>query len=212
VISQFIALLGSNATGKSTRIHEYVKTLGEPDSILDYHFHKNGEDRVIKSAGNVYGDMFVVGLATRNGSWAGGDYTMGRLGSMECIREFYVHLDSMGIQTVLYEAMFGASSSVYRPEQILNYFGESHVYWFLYDDIQEYIDRTEKRSGRPWEGRKKTPSESAGWKSNSSFLKVMNITTETVAGTTSTVERISIDAPRDWLITEMKNYTTNTGQ
>jgi len=207
MMKTFIALLGANATGKSTRMSEYIKTLGEPDSTLDYHFHKKGEDLVIKGAGNFYGDMFIVGRATRKGSWAGGDYTMGKLGSKVCIQEFLTYLDSMGVKTLVYEAFFGAANSAYRPEEIHNYFEESHCYWFLYDDIQDYIDRTENRSGRPWSGRDKTPFDSAGWKGNLSFFKVFDKTALEVAGTSSTVERVPITAPRDWLIIEMKNYT-----
>jgi len=212
MMHRFIALLGANATGKSTRMNEYIKTLGDPDSVLDYHFHKNGEDIVLKSAGHIYGDMLIVGRHTRKGSWAGGDYTMGRLGSIVCIQEFFTHLDSIGIKTVVYEAFFGAANSAYRPEQIHKYFEDSHCYWFLYDDIQDYIDRTSNRSGRPWAERNKTPFDSAGWKGNLSFFKAFDKTTLAVSGTNSTVERVSITAPRDWLIEEMKNYTTNTGQ
>lgn len=206
MMNKFIALLGSNATGKSTRMSEYIRTLGEPDTILDYPFYKNDTDQVIKCAGNVYGDMFIVGRSTRKGSWTGGDYTMGRLGSKVCIQEFLTYLESTGVKTLVYEAFFGAASKAYRPEEIHNYFEESHCYWFLYDDIQDYIDRTENRSGRPWSGRDTEPFDSAGWKNNLSFFKVFDKTALEVAGTSSTVQRVPIDAPRDWLIHEMKNY------
>ena len=206
MMNKFIALLGSNATGKSTRMTEYVHTLGQPDKVLDYHFHKNGEDRVIKCTGHIYNTTLVVGRPNRKGKWVGGDHTLGKLGSTTCIKEFFTHLDSIGIENVVYESYFGAGSTVLHPDQLRTYFKESHTYWFLYDSLQEFTDRTESRSGSTWEAKGKVASQSVGWKSDKSFHKLLARTTLQVEDTDSTVQRVSIDVPKTWFIEEMKKY------
>ena len=205
MMKRFIAMLGANATGKSTRMSEYVHTLGQPDSILDYHYHKNGEDLVIKAAGNIYGSTFVVGRPNRKGTWVGGDTTVSDLGSTVCIQDFFTHLDSIGIETVVYEAYFAASLTLFRPPKINEFFEESHVYWLLYDTVEQYVERTEARSGISWEQREKAPIDSSGWKDNVGLLSVLRRTLLQVTGS-STVQRVPIDVPKTWFIEEMKKH------
>lgn len=204
MMDKWIALLGANATGKSTRMAAYVESLGDPDCVLNYAFEKNGELKVIKGAGSVYGDMFVVGRPTRSGKWAGGDHTMGALGSIACVHTFFEYLDSKGIKTVVFEAYFGNNSTMYRPERLFEFFKEVHCRWFLYDDLQGYVDRTENRCGQTWEDKGKDPSQSAGWRNNVAYFRALELTSKQVVNTSSTVKRVSINAPADWLIGEIK--------
>jgi hypothetical protein len=208
MIKNWIALLGANATGKSTRVTEYTKSLGTADRVLDYTFEKNGEMKTIKGAGHIWGDMMVVGRPTRDGlKWVGGDHTMGVLGSIACVEQFFIDMDELGIKTMVFEAYFGNNSSMYRPERLHRFFENVHHYWFLYDELQQYIDRTENRSGQTWEEKGKDAEASAGWKSNVSYFKSLAINFEQVEGTNSTVQRVAIDAPKDWLVGEMKDLS-----
>ncbi len=204
MMKKWIALLGSNATGKSTRMTAYVKSLGPPDRVLDYTFEKKGEMKTIKGAASIWGTTLIVGRPTRDGNkWVGGDHTMGQLGSMDCAKQFLTDISEMGIETVVFEAYFGTSSKTYYPERLRDYFDTVHNYWFIYDELQEYVDRTEARSGSTWENRGKDPEASAGWRSNLSYLKTVERTSAQVEGISS-VERISVNAPKDWLIGKMQ--------
>ena len=206
MMNKFISLLGSNATGKSTRMTEYVSSLGEPDKILDYHYRKNGEDLVVRNAGYIYGTTIVVGSRGKNGKWRGGDHTVSILGSQACVKEFFEHLDHIGMETVVYEAYYAAAAKLFRPNQLREYFLESHTYWFLYDTLAEYVERTEARTGRNWAERGKDPEKTSGWKTNVHSYKVVEHSSLEAEGSNCTVERVSVYAPRDWLVEEMKKY------
>jgi len=210
MMNKFIAMLGANATGKSTRMTEYVHTLGQPDSILDYHFHKNGEDIVIKCAGHIYNTTLVVGRPNGNGKWTGGDHTVSKLGSTACIKEFFTHLDSIGIENVVYESYYASSLTLFRPPQLSEFFEESHAYWLLYDTIEQYVEYTEARSGRTWADRGKAPTNSSGWKDNVGMHSVVRRTIPQVTGTSSTVQRVPTDVPKTWFIEEVKKYNLKT--
>ena len=205
MMKKWIGLLGANATGKSTRMTEYVKSLGTADTVYDHVFEKNGEMKTIKGAGHIWGNTMVIGRPSRDGKkWCGGDHTMGQLGSIACVEEFFRHIDGMGIEVVVFEAYFGNNSTMYRPDRLREFFETVHNHWFLYDELEQYIDRTENRSGQTWEDKGKNPEESAGWRNNVAYFKALGLTKEQVEDTDSTVERVAIDAPVDWLVKKMK--------
>ena len=200
-MNRFIGILGANATGKSTRMAEFVKQLGEPDSVLDYTFTKDGEDRIVKNAGRRYGDLFVVGRPTKTGKWAGGDYTMGSIGTIACAREFFQYLLDQGIKTVICETYFGCNSTMYDPDRMNQIFDETHLRYFIYDKEtpEVFLNRCIGRSGRDLD--MDWALNSAGWKDNIAQHRKLRVTSEQSPGT---VQRVSIDAPRDWLVYEYK--------
>ena len=89
MMKRWIGILGANATGKSTRMMEYIKTLkDQPFEEWHYTFTKKGKTSTIL-AGRVYGDMLVIGKLKADGlGWAGGDHTWGKLASKVAITDF----------------------------------------------------------------------------------------------------------------------------
>ena len=205
MMKQWVALMGANATGKSTRMFEYVKTLGPADRVFDYTFEKNGEMRTVKQAGHIWGNIFVVGRPARDGKkWVGGDYTMGRIGTKAHTLEFLASLEDEGIDTVVFEAYFNTNSLIYHPDTLYDIFDKVNNYWFYYDTLEEFAAKTAARSGRTWEEREADPEEAAGWKNNKTFVRVLERTSLQIQDGRGSVERVSYTEPRDWLSTKMK--------
>ena len=145
-----------------------VDALGTPLEEVKYTFNKGGKERTI-DLGRLYSDgLFIAGKKTGNGNWCGADYVFGKLGSKDLILPAIEHVLTFA-DTFLIEGYFAVGSQFLRAISLSKYVNRFNQYFFLYDDLQEYIDRTEGRTGRTWEEQGKDPLTSAGWKSNKGF-------------------------------------------
>ena len=170
-MAKYIGILGSCATGKSTRVNKLVDHFSETFDYQEiyYEFEKNGETHNLLS-GRFYPELslFVAGKKTKAGNWVGADGIFGKLGTKVLILGFIEHVLTFS-DTFLVEGYFAVGGSFLRPLIMSEYVEEFNQYFFLYEELQEYIERTEHRTGNSWESRGKDPEQSAGWKSNKGF-------------------------------------------
>jgi hypothetical protein len=176
-MKSYIGILGSCATGKSTRLNMFIYYLDEvariPYQVHDYAFRKNDETRVIKNAGRAYANgIYIVGNKTKAGNWVGADYTFGKLGDKDSIYDFIDEAMSVHDKFIV-EGYFAVGGGFLRPDALASRFDKISQYYFLYDTLDQYVERTEGRTGKTWEERGKDPVKSAGWKSNQTFLSGM---------------------------------------
>ena len=183
-MASYIGILGSCATGKSTRVNKLVEHLENTDfeyQEITYTFEKN--DKTINmNAGRFYPElsMFIVGTKTKKGNWCGADGVFGKLGSRDCLEPFVAHVLTFA-DTFLVEGYFGVGGTLFRPESLKEYFSDYRQYFFTYGDVSEYVERTVGRTGISWEDRGKDPLKSAGWKSNKAFRNSIANNTITLA-------------------------------
>ena len=106
---------------------------------------------------------------------------------------------------MLAESYFCGPSLKFRPESLFDHFDYVNNFITFYDEVEDYLQRCRDRSGRDltieW------ASNSAGWQDNGAFKRVFRVTPEQVENKEgSSVERLDINAPRDWLIHKMKEF------
>ena len=206
----YISVLGSCATGKSTRVNAFIDHLDNvlkiPYTVDDYTFTKNGEEVTIKNAGRLYNNgLYIVGSKTTKGNWVGADNTFGKLGNKDSI---YGYLDFVNKylkpHTFLVEGYFAVGGAFLRPDALADKFDVVKQYFFIYDTLDQYIERTEGRTGKSWEERGKDPEQSAGWLSNRSFISGMQ---KSIDGSRDTDSIVSVDhtIDRDYFIREFSD-------
>ena len=208
-MKSYIGILGSCATGKSTRLNMFIEHLDEvakiPYQVHDYTFMKNDVPVTITNAGRAYANgIYIVGNKTKAGNWVGADYTFGKLGDKLSIYAFME--EAMSIHdTFIVEGYFAVGGGFLRPAQLREYglFDACSQYYFLYDTLDQYIERTEGRTVKTWEQRGKDPEKSAGWKSNKTFLSGMK---KAIAGTTSldSITKVDYDTRKTYFVDEFK--------
>jgi len=148
-MDRWIGILGSNATGKSTRVNALIDSKGEDYEVLEYTWNSvtarypKGRIRTL-TAGRRYGDTIILGRKSRTGNWVGTDYVFGELGNFDAIFGFIDWLKDQGVKNVVGEGYFAMSSDRFHPDKLRddNKFKNVDLYFFLYDTPQEYMDRT----------------------------------------------------------------------
>ena len=175
-MSKYIGILGSCATGKSTRVNKLVDHLCDTfeSQEISYSFEKNGEIVDMPNCGLFFPSisLFVAGYKTKASNWVGADAIFGKLGSKDLILPFIQDMIQFA-DTFLIEGYFAVGGGFLRPESLSSIFSEFNQYYFTYDSLDEYVERTEGRTGHSWESRGKDPEQSAGWKSNKGFKSGM---------------------------------------
>tara|TARA_B100000780_G_scaffold272820_1_gene235554 strand:- start:3926 stop:4555 length:630 start_codon:yes stop_codon:yes gene_type:complete len=204
----YIGILGSCATGKSTRLNMFIEYLddiaGIPYQVHDYVFEKNGAEIVIKNAGRAYANgVYIVGNKTKSGNWVGADYTFGKLGDKQSIYNFLEEATAIH-DTFIVEGYFAVGGGFLRPDALSFMFDKVNQYYFLYDTLNQYVERTENRTGKTWVDRGKDPSKSAGWKSNQSFLTGMK---KAIAGCRHNDKIVKVDYTKNkyYFVDEFKD-------
>ena len=171
-MAKYIGILGSCATGKSTRVNKLVDHLGNDYETITYAFSKNDNDYDLP-CGRLYPNgLFIAGWKTKAGNWVGADGIFGKLGSKDLILEF-IEIILLEADTFLVEGYFAVGGAFLRPEALSTLFDQYTQYYFTYRYLDEYVERTEGRTGNSWESRGKDPAISAGWKSNKGFINGM---------------------------------------
>ncbi len=215
MMKRFIGLIGANATGKSTRMKVYVQSLedaGVPFEEWTYTFEKH--DKMITTVvGRFYqidnlGKLLIIGKPKRDGGWVGGDHTLGKLGSIDCVETFLRAAEKEGVDTVICESYFANSSTMLHPSRLFNFFDSVNNHWMYYDadKIEEYISRCNNRSGKEERGLE-WATDSAGWRQNLQFIRTCRRTQDQVSGHKgSSVDRVCHYSPEDWLVGRMTEF------
>ena len=172
-----VKIIGGNATGKSTRLMAYVDSRTQRYQEISYTWNSitkkypEGRIRTI-NAGRLYDDgIFVMGKVAGTGNWVGTDYVLGEMGNKAAAYEFLHWLnDNHEVRTVFAEGYFALGGGLYTLPPMVEegLFEEVHCYAFLYATAQDYLDRTNARSGKSvteadWEVKGTIPP---GWGSN----------------------------------------------
>ena len=200
-MAKYIGILGSCATGKSTRVNKLVDHLGNDYDPISYAFSKNDNDYDLP-CGRLYPNgLFIAGNKTKAGNWVGADGIFGKLGSKDLILEF-IDIILLEADTFLVEGYFAVGGSFLRPESMSKYVDTFNQYYFLYDELGEYVERTEARTGNSWESRGKDPEQSAGWKSNKSFHSGMSKSKDELiaSGMTGQIHQLCKDTDINYFI------------
>jgi hypothetical protein len=88
------------------------------------------------------------------------------------------------------EGYFAVGGGFLRPDALAPMFDKVSQYYFLYDTLEQYVERTEGRTGRTWVERGKDPVKSAGWRSNQTFLSGMK---KAIAGCRVSDQVVKVD-------------------
>lgn len=211
MMDRWIGILGSNATGKSTRVNALVDSKGDDYAILEYTWdsvtakYPEGRKRTL-TAGRVYGDTIILGRKSRTGNWVGTDYVFGELGNFDAIFGFIDWLRDQGIKNVVGEGYFAMSSDRFHPDHLRekSVFKNTDLYFFLYDTPQEYLDRTNTRTGKDfteddWKKEGRVGKVPTGWRSNGTFHKKFNRAKDK-AVENDNITRVDIDADVDYFV------------
>ena len=208
-MKSYIGILGSCATGKSTRLNMFIEYLDEvariPYRVHDYTFVKNDEIRVIKNAGRIYDNgIYIVGNKTKAGNWVGADYTFGKLGDKDSIHDFIDETLIALCDTFIVEGYFAVGGGFLRPDALAFMFDRVSQYYFLYDTLEQYVERTEGRTEKTWAERGKDPAKSAGWKSNQSFTSGMK---KSIAGCRAVdqITKVDYTKSKHYFVDEFKD-------
>ena len=199
---KLINVMGTNGSGKSTRVDALVKYLDTKMEAKLVHMDcKNGH----KEIGRIYGDLFILGRLNNSGKWIGLDLAdfctfQSRLDLYKTISESYPE-----VKTFLQEGYFNNGSKKATKETLSEYNVSSYVYYvFVYDTIEQFIERCNGRTGKSrgleW------AEKSAGWNDNKSFNGVFEFY-DKLKEEDCVVHKYDISAPRDLLVRELFNDT-----
>lgn len=222
MMKSYALLMGSSATGKGTRLENYI-------NFLTSKFGKPNILQALTDDGKVfqYGiefpslDMVVLGkLVTSNKSgaigWSSLDMINASLGGTESTCNFVNKYCQN--KHVIGEGEPMLQSNRYRPTWMKEFYGVEKTFHmiFFYRNKEDYIARIVGRSGRP-------PNGDAGWSRNNSYIGYINkCTAENFVDGVDYVSEHEYDAPVDLfgiehlkfiglpdLIQEFREYVSN---
>jgi hypothetical protein len=205
---KIINIGGTNGIGKSTRMNvlvDYMETtFGTKPFMYDITIGK--DPKVLnKQVGFTSNGYLFIGAKTQAGGWVGWDRAdfsswTKRIALFKDVFENFPE-----IHTIIVEGYFNNRSAQGSPksirEQISPEISNLH-YVFLYDNINEYIERTNGRTGkdRGLEWAEKSP----GWKDNEVFKRFSKVyTEESEGGDKCTV--LNKDESKDYFVNELFN-------
>jgi len=166
----FINVLGSNATGKSTRITRLIEYLdkeyGDPTFVIYYSMKAKKEVEIGRIYNTSLGKMFILGRFNTSKKWISldtSDFT-----TQESRFNFIKHMfKNYDINYFIQEGFFNNRGKVFTYEALkkrnINVDKAIEVF-FLYDDIEHYLLRTNGRTGK--NRRLDWAEKSQGWRDN----------------------------------------------
>lgn len=161
---KLICLIGSNATGKSTRLTHVVDSLGEDYQPL---FIDN------KEVGRIYIEqrICIIGKRTGTRKWVSMDSFP--LQNWESRLKFFKELkESNKVDILLIEGYFNMVAIAGRPPNWHEIgFETLHYYFFLYDTIDQFLERINERLNGKQKKNMEWAKTSPGWRDNNFRLK-----------------------------------------
>lgn len=207
---KLINVMGSNASGKSTRVTALVKYLEENTPPHKIEMIKGTcSDGVIRIIGIMFDNIFVLGRKAQKGKWMGldtQDFT-----SIEDRLNLYKHISTVYPNTKFFiqEGFFNNKSKVYIMETLEQYGVESYEYYFfIHKTKQEYLERCDLRSGLTrdlsW------VDTSSGWRDNSCLNRALSFySTHEDLKRGCIVEDVSPSADVNYLIEKVLGVNPN---
>jgi|SaaInl8_200m_RNA_FD_contig_81_619839_length_10764_multi_4_in_0_out_0_4 hypothetical protein len=196
---------GSNGIGKSTRMNVLVNYMEENYGKTDFEYDitKGKDPKIIhKIVGFTSNGYLFIGGKTQKGGWVGWDKADFSSWGKRIALYKDIYDNYSDIHTIVVEGYFNNRSAQGSPKAIRAGVSENAVsknYVFLYDDIQEYIDRTNGRTGKDrgieW------AEKSSGWNDNAVFERFSKVyLEENIGEDTCTV--LNKDEPKDYFVKE----------
>lgn len=197
-----INYMGANGVGKSTRTFHMVKYLQDNFESQEFQYvvSKKGQEPKEMKVGILFENGWLVlgSFAKGKTQWVSLDSAIfskweQRLAFIKDISENYPE-----ISTVFMEGYFNNRSKQSSPESWKDHGADYvHILTSYYDDIQDFIDRTNGRTGKDrgldW------AENSPGWKDNVLFKKLTDLFIP-MAQDGDVVERLDIHSPKEVLI------------
>ena len=199
-----INYIGSNATGKSTRVTAVVDYLEANFEVEDVYFtyikksKKNGDKEVTTKVGVRFSNDWVVfGKRDGSGKWIGLD--TGVCSSWDQRSAFVSEMNRLGADTILFEGYFNNRSKIAGPETFHNAGAtEVHILASYYDKCEDFLMRTNVRSGKLERGMD-WAENAPGWKDNKGIINSQKYWNEQ-AKEGDSVMRIDIDEKREYIV------------
>jgi len=200
-----INIIGSNAIGKSTRVTTLVDFLDQYDfSVIQYDTPAKGLKEVGKLYETPQGKIFVYGnYQEKKKIWIGLDNAY--LSKLEDRLNFMKYMSELGCDTFIQEGYFNNGSKKMTMNEIKDFGISSYKYFFfLYNEVQEYIDRTNGRTGNS--RNEDWALNSAGWKNNLANFKMRDFYLEALKKDSGcSVYSLTKDEPKDYFVTKFFN-------
>ncbi len=201
---------GTNGIGKSTRMNilvEYAQNKFKSEPFI-YDITKGKDPKIInKEVGFTADGYLFVGTKTRAGGWVGWDKADFSSWTKRIALYKDIYDNYPDIHTIIVEGYFNNRSAQGGPKAIREQVSENAVsknYIFLYDNINEYIERTNGRTGKTrgleW------AEQSSGWADNAVFDKYSKLYIEENQGDDITVI-LNKDEDKDYFVKEFFNDT-----
>lgn len=202
-------IMGTNATGKSTRLTNLALALGDNFQEMSYRFLKKskacpeGEDTTVKNIGRYYPDTktFLLGKMDKSGKWVGLDTA--DLNNWDAKIDFFkacVSKQFADIEHLVIEGYFNNSSMRGSPNALKEIgITSADFIVFIYDNVEQFRARCEFRTGK--EKTMNWAVNSTGWKDNNSYNNAY-FKYNAEADENFVVEKLNIDAPADYLVTK----------
>lgn len=203
-----VFIMGANATGKSTRMRALVDHLGEDYEDYEYTFLDSKKGQATERTviiGRLYSNGYLVlgSEAKNDAGWVCLDKAV--LSKQDTRTDFYKHVMDTDprVKRIFVEGYFNTMSPRSRPAFLRQTgFNNIDCFFMFYDTVEEFIDRTESRSGSTWEEKDKDPYTSAGWKDNEGFKRAFakcQIDDHNPADGKNVI-RLDKDAPIDYFV------------
>jgi hypothetical protein len=115
------------------------------------------------------------------------------------------HMSELGCDTFIQEGYFNNASKKMTLREMKNYGISSYKYFFfLYTEIQDYIERTNIRTGNS--RNEEWAIDSRGWKTNIYNFEIMDFYIEAIKSDKNcSVYSLTKDEPKDYFVTKFFN-------
>lgn len=194
-----VNVTGSNGTGKSTRTNILVNWMCRKYDSEEFIYNNEKIGLIFPSIG-----YLIIGDKTGHDGWCSLD--LAKFKTWEDKLNFYKYISDNHpeISTIFQEGYFNNGSMQGSPSNLRNFgITRSSIYFFFYDNVEEFLKRTNERSGKASRGLD-WAENCAGWKDNCVMPKIMEKYKEEMLEN-DIVKRVSIHANRNYFLTELFN-------
>ena len=198
-----INILGSNATGKSTRVSYLTKWLDSHWSSEGFEY--NTVKKGLKDIGKFYPELglLILGGNTRKGGWVSLDRA--DLSSYEQKLNFYKDIaeNFPQVVSILQEGYFNNRSVQGSPNNLRNWgITSSKMYFLYYDKVEDFLERTNARSGKTERGLD-WAENSPGWRDNATVQETEERYLKDCNEMLDIIKKVDINADKTYFITEL---------
>ena len=202
-----INIMGSNAIGKSTRVNVLVEYLASKFDYTNFKYNITDESnkKVYKTIGRLYSNGYlIIGKKNKQNIWSSWD--LADFSSWDKRISFFKDINDNypNVEVIIAEGYFNNRTMRASPNSLRNETGcdNCKIYGFIYNDISEYVERCDNRTGKirgvEW------AKQSSGWEDNKSFSNVIE-KYKLENNPKDVVKSLNKDEPKDYFVKELFN-------